>query len=138
MVEFRICRMYHSYIPMCIKRTRRMYERYTRHVRKVYDILAWDETLFQHRHGYQLVGALADATVVNQSLVGVFRLVETAFGGYGSKGAVTLHPQILVGIIALLEWYGGVVCAIAGIVFHEILGEELVVGPLPIEINIAL
>ena len=72
------------------------------------------------REGDKAVGALADASVIDEYLILVLRLVEGAFGGHGSQCAIGLCKQVLIGVVALFQRDDCLVGLALAVVFHEV------------------
>jgi hypothetical protein len=90
------------------------------------------------RIGYKSVGALTHTSVVHKAFILVLCLEERTFRRYGAEHAVRGHEQVLIGIIALFEWYDGVVAMLLTVILHLVFLVELVVSPQAVEVDRAV
>ena len=86
---------------------------------------------------YKSVGAVSLTTVVNESLVFILCLEETAFGRHYCCGAVIVEHDVLVGIIAEFQQNACLVAFLYFIILHLVFGQEAVVSPCAVDVYIA-
>ena len=91
--------------------------------------------VLRHSNRHQTVGALARATIVHQSLIVVFRLVEIPFRCHWHHVPIAVGREILIGIIALFQQQARLIEPRSFVVVQLTGGRKAVAGEMAVEID---
>lgn len=84
------------------------------------------------------VCACSGLSVVDECLIGILSLIETAFRGEGTRLTIAVEHEELIGIVAKFQGNDSLIAWQSGIVVHLIGGEETVVGEVAVDVDVVV